>query len=253
MIRCFAEPSAWTGVEVRLDAAESGHLVRVLRAGAGDPVEVFDGQGRRAAAVVRSADRRAAVLAAGTATLDPPPLPVVLIQALPKGGKGDLIVQKAVELGAARIDWVAAERSVVRLSRAEADRRLARWRRIAINAAKQCGRNRVPPMAFHPSVADLALRHPRAATWLLCSLAEDAEPLGRALARRPRTPDAEVAALVGPEGDWTKAEESALRAAGAVPVALGPAVLRTETAALFALSVLVHTLWEGIDAAGGAD
>jgi 16S rRNA (uracil1498-N3)-methyltransferase len=159
----------------------------------------------------------------------------------------DLILQKATELGVTAIVPLISERTVVQAA-GEGSNRLARWRSIVLEACKQCGNNWLPAVAapvnareflagLAPVVEDRELR-------LIGSLQPDARPLKAILAERPRTGDAAPAALVviGPEGDFTPAELIDARAAGCRPLSLGPLVLRSDTAAFYALSILHHEL-----------
>ena len=160
------------------------------------------------------------------------PLDMTLAQALPSGDKMDFVVQKAVELGVARIQPLLASRSVVRLAGERAARRVEHLRQVAISACEQCGRNRLPEIA---PILDLR-------QWL-AGLAQDNEIRRLLLSpqggRRPR----ELAGrrfllLVGPEGGLDKEEAAAARLAGFADLSLGPRILRTETAGPAALAAL---------------
>jgi 16S rRNA (uracil1498-N3)-methyltransferase len=141
-------------------------------------------------------------------------------------------VQKATELGTAAIVPLFTERSVVRLSGPQAQRKLAHWRAIAIAACEQCGRNRLPQLAPPLPLADFLKRPGDGATRLLLAPTADAR-----IQDLPRTAGP-VTVLIGPEGGLTEAEHAAARSAGFTTVRLGPRILRTETAAIAALSVL---------------
>jgi 16S rRNA (uracil1498-N3)-methyltransferase len=211
---------------------EARHYLRdVLRLLPGDAVEVFDGAGAaydatvgdRFEALVLGARREAAAVAAR----------VSLLFALSKGEKMDLVVQKATELGASAVAPFAAERSVVRLDAEKGAERADRWRRIAAEAARQCGRHDVPevrPPA--PLAAALAALPPGAVKYVF-------HPGGAPLAVDSPEPEAAAyVAVVGPEGGLTEAEVQACERAGARRAALGPRVLRAETAAIVAVTLL---------------
>ena len=152
----------------------------------------------------------------------------------------DWIVEKAVELGAAGIVPLAAQRSVVRLSGDRADKRLAHWQAVVVSASEQCGRNRLADVAPVQDV-NRWLAAPTTGTRILLSPRADAS-----LAQWVRaTPAQDVTLLVGPEGGLTDQEEDAARAAGALALSMGPRVLRTETAGLAALAILAAG-WGGI-------
>jgi 16S rRNA (uracil1498-N3)-methyltransferase len=209
---------------------EARHYLRdVLRLAPGDEVEVFDGRGAaweaRVApgfdALVLGARRERARAAAA----------VWLLVALAKGEKMDLVVQKATELGVAGLAPFGAERSVVRLDAARGEERASRWRRIAAEAARQCGRADVPEVRAPAPLAEaLAALAPGAA---LFALDPSGAPLAAAAAEAGT-----CAAVVGPEGGLTRAELARCEEAGARLASLGPRVLRAETAAIVAAALL---------------
>jgi 16S rRNA (uracil1498-N3)-methyltransferase len=202
------------------------YLEGVLRLAPGAQVEVFDGGGGRYEARIEPGFE--AVRLGPREQAPPAAVEIALVAALAKGEKMDLVVQKATELGAARILPFAAERSVVRLEPRKGEERAARWRRIAEEAARQCGRSDVPevrpPTTLAGAISDLA---PGTRAFVF---APGGEKLG---AGAPS-----LAAIVGPEGGLTEAEVRACEAAGAVRAALGPRILRAETAAIVAVALL---------------
>ncbi|HET8734728.1 MAG TPA: RsmE family RNA methyltransferase, partial [Anaeromyxobacteraceae bacterium] len=202
----------------------------VLRLEPGAAVEVFDGAGSAWDATLeggalRLGERRPA---------PPPGATVWLAFALARGEKGDWIVQKGTELGAARLVPWEAERSVVRLDADRAADRARRWGRIAAEAARQCGRSDVPEVAVPGTLAD-ALRAPDGFVRVAFH-AGAGEPLAGVV--RPGA--AGYLAVVGPEGGLTDREVEACRAAGCAFATLGPRVLRAETAAVTAAALLQH-------------
>jgi 16S rRNA (uracil1498-N3)-methyltransferase len=156
---------------------------------------------------------------------------VHLAVGMPANERMDWLVEKATELGAASIQPLRAERSVLKLAGERAQKKTAHWQAIAIAACEQCGRNRVPAVHEVMSLDEWLPQAQAAARWML-TVAADAVPLAI---------DAGVAALVllsGPEGGLSAGEEARARAAGFMPRSLGPRVLRAETAPLAALSRL---------------
>lgn len=216
-----------------LPAAAAHHALRVLRLSVGDDVALFNGEGGEYPGRIAEAGRVVRVqLGDWHAVERESPLDMTLAQALPSGDKMDFVVQKAVELGVARIQPLLAARSVVRLSGERAARRVEHLRQVAISACEQCGRNRLPEIA---PILDLR-------QWL-GQLAQDNEIWRLLLSpqggRRPR----ELAGrrfllLVGPEGGLDKEEAAAARLAGFADLSLGPRILRTETAGPAALAAL---------------
>ncbi len=228
--RVHVPPDRIDAGRARLSPAARHYLGEVLRLPAGAAVEVFDGHG----------GRYAGRLEAGLASVALGPredargagAEIALLFALAKGEKTDLVVQKATELGAARIVPFAAERSVVRLDGARAEERARRWRRIAEEAARQCGRADVPDVAA-PLPLEAAL-----ATLAPGSIAIVFHPGGTPLGALGPAATAGLAAVVGPEGGLTDAELAACDRAGALRAGLGPRVLRAETAAIVAVALL---------------
>jgi len=219
-----------------LPAAVAHHAERVLRLAVGDPVTLFDGQGGECAASILAFGREAlARLGPRLAIECESPLQITLVQALASGDKMDWIVQKAVELGVAAVQPVAAERSVLKLAGERADKRVAHWQQVAVAACEQSGRNRVPVVGEILPLAKYLAR-PFDGTRLILAPGADG-----ALARKAR-PGRPVAILIGPEGGWSPAELDLAARAGCAPLALGPRVLRTETAGLAALAAM-QTMW----------
>jgi len=213
--------------------AEARHyLCDVLRLGAGAAVELFDGEGGAWDASLGD-DLATLVLAGGRRVAPRAGAPIALVFALAKGEKNDLVVQKATELGAVRVAPFAAARSVVRLGADRARGRAERWRRIAEEAARQCGRSDVPEVAAPASLAAALAALPTGVR-LLVLHGEGGAPLPSL----PLEGAAGVAAVVGPEGGLTAAELDACRAAGAARASLGPRTLRAETAAIAIVALL---------------
>ncbi len=225
-----------------LDGDEWHHCRNVLRAEEGTQVALFDGAGGEYLATVHEPTPQRARLKVLHKTVTPRPRhQLALAQAIPKGKVMDFIIQKATELGVREIFPVESDRTVVRLDEGEAVARLARWRELSIEAAKQCGLNWLP--VIHPihRVKEICELRSRYGLGLMGSLQPDARPLWHYL--KPGKGAAPSALMmIGPEGDFTPAELSAARAAGFQPLSLGPLVLRCDTAALYALSTLCYEL-----------
>ena len=226
--------------ELLVDGAEGRHAVDVLRLTAGEPVRVGDGRGTVVEGTVLEGGPAGLRVQVTARHEVPAPEPeFVLVQALPKGDRGQLAVELATELGVDRIVPWAAARCVTRWREDRVTKGLAKWRAAARAAAKQSRRPRVP------EVGELMT------TRQVCGELADVD-LALVLheqGRRPRSgvevPESgTVAVVVGPEGGLTDGEVVALRAAGAQPVRLGPEVLRTSTAGAAALAALsVRTRW----------
>ncbi len=220
-----------------LEREEARHLLTVLRVRPGERVTLFDGQGRTRLAEVASADRHRLTLAAAGPVQVRPRATCRLTLFACVSKRMDWTVEKAVELGVSAIVPVLAARSVVRLDPDDADAKAARWARVAEEAARQCGAawlpEIAPPATFKACLASVA----EAAPVFVAALSPAARPLREALAAYAQPPT-RAGWFVGPEGDFSPEETAALGAAGALPVSLGPLVLRAETACLYGLCAL---------------
>jgi 16S rRNA (uracil1498-N3)-methyltransferase len=241
MPRFYCPQPLLPGSVVDLPEAVAHHL-HVVRQQSGDELVLFNGAGGQVRARLADIGKRRAsaeILAIEAVDVELP-FRVTLAQGLPEGSKMDWIVEKAVELGAACVVPLAAQRSVVRLSGDRADKRLAHWQAVVVSASEQCGRNRLADVAPVQDV-NRWLAAPGGGTRILLSPRADASLAAWVRA----TPTQDVTVLVGPEGGFTDQEEDAARAAGALALSMGPRVLRTETAGLAALAILAAG-WGGI-------
>lgn len=242
----------WNPESLVLEGGEAKHCLEVLRCKEGDRITVFNGQGTEALAEISSIDPTDKKVPLQLITLNKtsrPPAFLTLGQAIPKGKNMDLIIQKATELGTSRITPLLSERTVVRLDEQEAEKKRGKWQKVALEACKQCGQNWLPEISPVQSVEKFLASqagHPSDAQelHLIAALHPDARSLKEIL-QSTDNPDSRPAAatiLIGPEGDFTPAELSTAMSGGFLPMSLGPIVLRSETAAIYALSVLAHEL-----------
>jgi len=247
--RFYISPEQWVLERLTLAGDEAHHCREVLRVEAGGKLVVFNGLGHEATAEIATVAKERVELRVLQHFKAPRlGVQIELGQAIPKGKNMDLIVEKATELGAAAVIPLLSERTVVQLDAAEGARKREKWQRVAIEAAKQCGQNWLPEIAapapiktfFETARYDLMLiaSLQPGARHLKEVLAEVGFPAGRAAANPQR-----VLVLVGPEGDFTPAEINLAKTAGCRPMTLGPIILRTETAAIYCLSVLSHELF----------
>ncbi len=249
MHRFYIPPTAWYPDALALDEGESHHALNVLRLQPGEKVVVFNGEGTEATAVIAPESTKRAVRLTVVQRAKTPPLPcrITLAQAVPKGKNMDLIVQKATELGAAGIAPLLSERTVSRVEDPEdAAAKQAKWQATVIEAAKQCGQNWLPTVARPQTPKEFfAGQRPGAFDlMLIASLQPDSRGLRTYLEEHGSQPKSALI-LVGPEGDFTPAEIALAKSAGCRPITLGPIVLRTETAAIYCLSVLSYELQAG--------
>jgi 16S rRNA (uracil1498-N3)-methyltransferase len=243
-VHCF--PAVTDPKELVLSPEESHHLVAVNRAGKGATVVAFDGKGSEWICELADADKRSARLKVRFAQkAKPMPWRITLGQALPLGGAMDSIVRKATEIGVSLIVPLESERTQVHLDSDRSDKKIGKWQTAALEAAKQCGNPWLPEIAPVASASAFMASAKGFDLKLIASLQPGAKPLKSVLEqyrlaqnRAPRN----VLWLIGPEGDFTQAEMGLSIASGFEPITLGPLVLRCETAAVYALSVLSYEL-----------
>jgi 16S rRNA (uracil1498-N3)-methyltransferase len=233
LTRVYVEAALTAGGRVDLPPDTAAHLVRVLRARAGDELILFNGDGREFNGAIEAVrgSRVAASVGDGRPMDRESPLSITLVQCIPRGDRMDFIVQKATELGVARIVPVLSQRSVVRLDKSQAESKANHWRAVAVSACEQCGRNRLPGIISPQGYREFLRTAPGGMRVLL-------SPGGGVTLKDLARPDGAVTVLIGPEGGLTDEEEQAAVAAGFTAVRLGPRVLRTETAAIAALALL---------------
>ncbi len=245
LTRVYVDAPVTAGKRLLLEGSAANHLARVLRLRAGDALTIFNGRGGEFAARVDAFQKDSvAVSVEEYRAIDTEsPVSLTLAQGISRGERMDWVIQKATELGASRIVPVFTKRSVVRLDEKQAERKLQHWRAIAIAACEQCGRNRIPELPQPVELYDLlasagcapsADPQPSGPTRLLLS------PTGNARLVDLEGPGAGITVLIGPEGGLEDVEQETALAAGFEAVRLGPRVLRTETAAIAALTIIQH-------------
>ena len=236
MRRFAITPERIVDGRVTFDALESRHLTRALRLKPGDTVIASDGAGHDYTVRLDTVGGRATgtVLGAVARSVESP-LAITLVQGVPRGDKMETIVRAATELGVTRVQPVVTARTVVRLGASASIARAERWRRVAREAAKQCGRAVVPDVAA-PAPLLSCLDAARGSELAVCLWEGEAPPLATACdaAARPRR----AVVLVGPEGGLETAEIDAARRSGWSVASLGPRVLRTETAGPAVIAIL---------------
>ncbi len=280
LTRVYVEAAVAPGARLLLGGGAANHIARVLRLRSGDALTVFNGSGGEFAARVEEIQKdTVAVSVTEHRKFDrESPLSLTLAQGISRGERMDWVIQKATELGASRIVPVFTKRSVVRLDGKQAERKLQHWRGIAVAACEQCGRNRVPelaaPLDFYDLLASTdagaasagaaaaraapgtAAHSDRAASARSVPGASAHSGPGARVGSGPvrvllspsgdaRLDDLEgvgagIMVLIGPEGGLEDIEHEAALGAGFKAVRVGPRVLRTETAAIAALTIIQH-------------
>jgi 16S rRNA (uracil1498-N3)-methyltransferase len=246
MHRFYLAPENWDPDALMLRDAEAHHARDVLRMERGDRVVVFNGRGREVTAeIVDLAKHEVRLRKLQESETPPLHCRITLGQAIPKGKNMDLIVQKAVEIGAAEISPLISERTIVGLDKKDAEQKREKWQQIAIEAAKQCGQNWLPEVNAPRNLKEFFAQSGSFDLRLIGSLQPDAVHLKKILADyvdQHRDRPKKILMMVGPEGDFTPAELALAKSHGCLPITLGPIILRVETAAIYCLSVLSYEL-----------
>ncbi len=239
----FVTPSQVEGERIYIEGSDVNHMKNVLRMRPGEAVAISDGDNLKYRCVVEGYEEGRAVLAIQQRMPVYTELPcrITLFQGLPKQDKMELIVQKAVELGASQVVPVATRRSVVKLDEKKAAKKLQRWQQIAESAAKQAGRGYIPQVSSVLSYQE-ALEKAGELDVLLIpyELAEGMEEARKVVASIAQGQS--VGIFIGPEGGFEKEEVDAAIHQGAKAITLGRRILRTETAGLAILSILMFRL-----------
>jgi 16S rRNA (uracil1498-N3)-methyltransferase len=226
------------GRQVALPDAVARHAVGVLRLRDGDDVILFNGDGSECVGqLFRTGKGAEVLLKAACAPGRESPFAITLIQGVSSGERMDYTLQKAVELGVARIQPVMMKRTIVRLDDDKRVKRRQHWQGVVISACEQCGRNHLPEVEPILDFPD----------WLAGASAREGrrlllDPEASLRLRELPAPDGAVTLLAGPEGGFDANERELLRRAGFQPLSLGPRILRTETAAITAIAAM-QALW----------
>ena len=246
MHRFYLPPELCRGDIIQLPENEAHHAARVLRVEAGECVTILDGAGHVIDCEVREVTKRNVTLTVLKKTFSPPlPCQITLIQAMPKPKALDYIVQKATELGAARIVPLLTERVIAHVDERSAPDKAAKLQPVAIEAIKQCGSPWLTKIEPPVSLKNILARLEPFELSLVASLQngsqhprEFIQKFRDAHKRLPKT----ACIWIGPEGDFTPAEMELILGSGALPVTLGSLVLRSDTAAIYGLSVMNYEL-----------
>ena len=246
MHRFFVEPDQIVGDLISIEGPDAHHIADVLRLSPGDPIIVCDGEGYEYQGdIIRyTKDEVTVQVLSVRKSVSESPIRIILAQGMPKKPETlELVIQKATELGVARVVPLITERAVVRLKEERLEKRLSRWNRIALEAAKQSQRAKVPTVDSPLNLTEFLETIPRDAFCLMPWEMEKSTGIKKALDwelnnRFART----VVVLIGPEGGFSEQEIDIACRAGAVPVSMGPRILRTETAGITALGIIQYEL-----------
>lgn len=247
MRRFFIEEKDIKENQITIKGDEARHIAQVLRLEEKDKIKVFTGGGREYLTEIIQVNKKEVIgRILEESRLDTePPIEITLLQGLPKSDKMDFIVQKVTELGVKRIIPVITQRTVVKLNEEKARARRNRWQRIALEAAKQSGRAIIPEVdaitTFVQSLSNISEENLNLIPWE----EEETTSLKKVL-KHPTShishPTSHITVFIGPEGGFTPEEVRAAKKKGAIPVSLGPRLLRTETAGLVTLAMVLYEL-----------
>ena len=248
MRRFFVPPEQCRDEVFALPEREARHATQVLRLEIDDELQVLDGAGSVLTCRIDSTTKRSVqVKTVNRERRAPLPCAITLVQAIPKGPAFETIVQKATELGAARIIPLLSERVVAHVNEKDADAKMEKWRQISIESIKQCGSPFLPhidtPIRLDALLTRLSQTTPAFA--VVCSLEESSQTMRDAVkdfvvahSQKPTN----CVLWIGPEGDFTPTEYAAIAKSGAHPISLGPLILRADTAAIASLAIANHEL-----------
>lgn len=238
----FVSPQCITPPTLSITGDLLHHLRDSLRVTIGETLWFSDGQDTKYRAEITDVTKRAATGRILETIQEPPHrIPrLILGQSLLKGEKMDWVIQKATELGVAKLVPIESRHSVVQLKTDRVDHQLARWQRIALEAAQQSEQWRIPTIAQPQSLA--ALLKTRASGTITLMLAERREGKSLQTVELPQDVTGSVLVLIGPEGGWSQEEVQIAEQANVVPITLGRHILRAETAAIAAISILLSRL-----------
>ena len=231
--RVYTPVPLTAGKRLELDKRAAHHILTVLRLKPGALLILFDGQGNACQATLEHSTE--VIIGQQLDDKTESPLQIHLIQAISRGERMDYVIQKAVELGVHRITPVSSQRCMVKLKGERAKKRLQHWQGIIISACEQCGRNRLPVLG-EITTLNAALPEPEQALKMVL------DPAGRNTLSSLKPRDSRVTLLIGPEGGLADEEIQQAQQSGFISLRMGPRILRTESAAVAALSAL-QTLW----------
>ncbi len=246
MHRFIVDPNSIQNGQVKLEGDDLKHLRKVLRLGPGDLINVFDGCGKEYEAKVLNVDKACAIaeIVSSFLTDTEPQIKLTLFQGLPKGEKMDLIIQKGVELGVHRFIPVITDRTVVQLDRKDGEKKAERWSKIAREASKQCRRALVPEISVPLSLDEAISEFEKYDAVLLLYENESKKCLKETLKCYTINKIKDIALFVGPEGGFTPYEVEKYTKLGFDITSLGERILRTETAAISVISIIMYEMGE---------
>lgn len=240
MPKFFVEAHQIQNNLIHMTGEDAKHIKTVLRSREGEEITICDGMGTDYVCRISALDEGVTAEIIGSEPCQSEPkTKITLYQGLPKADKMELIIQKCVELGVDRIVAVSTERCIVKLDKKE-EKKLERWQKIAESAAKQSGRGKIPQIA--PKVLRFSQAVEEAKTLSGAIIPYEKEENRGIRSFVEGFPGEEIGIFIGPEGGFTEEEIQAAMAGGVLPVTLGKRILRTETAGMTAIAILLYEL-----------
>lgn len=233
MDRFYIPPEHW-GDSLALTGEEAHHCRRVMRKEVGDEIEVFNGEGDWARGKITALGSKVSLEVISNGHSKKPAVSLELVVGIPKGKTFDLVIQKSVELGVAKIYPLMTDQGMVRIEAKDALKKAEKWNRLSLEACKQCGQNWLPKVSEAKTFQVWCEERSPVDREIVAALTPDSELLREVLPTLPER--GVIRVLVGPEGDFSSSEYHQLEQAGAVPVSLGDLVLRVETAVIYLIS-----------------
>lgn len=240
MSQFFSPPESVKGDKIFIEGKEAHHLLKVMRLKLGDRVTIFDGKGKTYLGVIIEERKKSAVVSIlSKRKLEKLEKPTItLMQGIPARGKMDYLIEKATELGVDNIIPVETKRSVVKMNRAKAELAQRRWEKIAVSASKQCGRLKLPIISPIIKFTQILRKIPEYDLTLFLCLSFQAIPLKKIFQGRIRPQN--ILVFIGPEGGFSLEEIEQAKFSGCNLITLGDNVLKSDTAALAVLSILLY-------------
>jgi len=247
MHRCYIQHNNWQGTYAFPSKDELHHITHVMRLKIGETVEIFDGEGHEARAIVvnETGDHDSPILlkiVSDVITVEQS-VKLTLFQAIPKGKRIDTLIEKCTELGVNEIVPMMTERVVVKISDSKSEtHKISRWQSIALSAAKQCGRADIPSITEVVSIQDVFDKFEKPTLILIASLDDSAVRLQELIQKIKSEGELIdcIGVFIGPEGDFTEKEHDFLVEQGGIPVSFGKLIMRVETASIYATSILAY-------------
>jgi 16S rRNA (uracil1498-N3)-methyltransferase len=238
-LRFFTDSPLALNADIQLSESAAAHATRALRLNVGDNAIIFNGDGFDYACTLTSVKKNTvtATITGAKAISNESPLDITLLQGISSGDRMDFTIQKAVELGVKRIQPINSQRSVVKLTQDRAEKRIEHWQNVAISACEQSGRAFVPKVLPPLSLENWLSQNPYNNTLRILL-----NPVGAKRLNEIPKPASTIELLIGAEGGLSQGEIDLASSQNFQSVVLGPRILRTETAALTAISVM-QSLW----------